>query len=311
MYFPYLRGKQYEVIAIRELVEKKLIDKTNILPIIEPVNLSRSLNITINILKNLKYPIGIIINPKVGSLIDQQSNIINNFLSNFNDFSIFPCLYTNNNLNEEIQYLFKNNTLITKNQLIIIHDINISPDIFQSAFLQDENPYKNLIPYQKSMLRRGINNKILFEDRFPEQPRNADYLNNPDEFFSDDHLFNTEDGFEGFSDYSIIGSSYSESGFKRPYAVAIHITYFDENSILKIRHFVSDSNLDYQDIPNKFYEALQKLIIWKNNSAINTYALAEFENIYNNQTFPNLGPVKKLSIMHHLELMNNFFESQK
>ena len=34
MYFPYLRGRQFELIALRELVERKKIGQ-NIIPIIE------------------------------------------------------------------------------------------------------------------------------------------------------------------------------------------------------------------------------------------------------------------------------------
>ena len=47
MYFPYLRGRQFELIALRELLEKRLIgDK--IVPIIEPVKLTSTLVKTLN-----------------------------------------------------------------------------------------------------------------------------------------------------------------------------------------------------------------------------------------------------------------------
>ncbi|WP_434509785.1 hypothetical protein [Desulfitobacterium sp. AusDCA] len=38
MYFPYLRGGQFELIAIRELIEQSLIGES-IIPVIEPVKL--------------------------------------------------------------------------------------------------------------------------------------------------------------------------------------------------------------------------------------------------------------------------------
>ena len=37
MYFPYLRGRQFELIALRELVGKDVLS-SRITPIIEPVN---------------------------------------------------------------------------------------------------------------------------------------------------------------------------------------------------------------------------------------------------------------------------------
>ena len=36
MYFPYLRGRQFELIALRELIENDCIN-SSIIPIIEPV----------------------------------------------------------------------------------------------------------------------------------------------------------------------------------------------------------------------------------------------------------------------------------
>ena len=42
MYFPYLRGRQYELIALRELLENNKLSN-NVIPIIEPVRLSPTL----------------------------------------------------------------------------------------------------------------------------------------------------------------------------------------------------------------------------------------------------------------------------
>lgn len=46
MYFPYLRGRQFELIALRDLVEKGVLSD-KIIPIIEPVKLSSTLIKTI------------------------------------------------------------------------------------------------------------------------------------------------------------------------------------------------------------------------------------------------------------------------
>lgn len=46
MYFPYLRGRQYELLALRELIgNDKLSDK--IIPVIEPVKITSTLLSTI------------------------------------------------------------------------------------------------------------------------------------------------------------------------------------------------------------------------------------------------------------------------
>ena len=76
MYFPYLRAKQYELIALREIAS--LIGKrVNIHPIIEPIK--RNDNGLIKACSELikfKIPFTIIINPKVGEVIGHSEELI-------------------------------------------------------------------------------------------------------------------------------------------------------------------------------------------------------------------------------------------
>lgn len=53
MYFPYLRGRQFELIAIRELVSQKLIGG-QVIPIIEPVHLTNTLIKTLEVCSSQK-----------------------------------------------------------------------------------------------------------------------------------------------------------------------------------------------------------------------------------------------------------------
>lgn len=46
MYFPYVRGRQYELLALRELIENDILS-SKIIPVIEPVKLSPTLLKTI------------------------------------------------------------------------------------------------------------------------------------------------------------------------------------------------------------------------------------------------------------------------
>lgn len=171
-------------------------------------------------------------------------------------------------------------------------------------------PRYSLIPYDRAFSRKVPKSKVIFENKFNKTPRNVDYLLNDDEFFSDDHLFFDDEGYKGFSDYSVVGSEYNESGFA-PLAVAIHIVYFDENKNLRIHHFVSDTNDDINDPAGKFGEALEKLIMWiQKNSVTKTEGLRLFEECYKYGKYPGLGTVKKYSIMHHLELINMFLEGK-
>ena len=162
----------------------------------------------------------------------------------------------------------------------------------------------------ESDFRRTIRNKhrVLLSDNFRKQEKNANY-ENADEFYTRDHLYYQDDGYVGFSDFSIVGDEYTESGFA-PYAVAIHIVYFDDNKEMRVQHFVSDTNDDYSDTTGKFHEALEKLIEWNKEKKLDTYAMRIFQSLYDEESYPGLGSVKKLSIMHHIELVSRFLDEQ-
>ena len=148
---------------------------------------------------------------------------------------------------------------------------------------------------------------MLLADKFNKLDRNNDYIDVDDEPFSEDHIFYMEDGYVGFSDYSVVGKDYSETGFA-PYAVAIHIVYLDKDDSLRVKHFVSNSNDDISDPAGKFKEALSKLVAWNKTKRLNTRAIKEFEDLYYREAYPGLGTVKKLSIMHHLELIGKYLD---
>ena len=103
---------------------------------------------------------------------------------------------------------------------------------------------------------------------------------------------------------------FDEGGFA-PWAVAIHIVYFDNNNKMRICHFVSDSVDDnFGAVAEKFYQAVTKLVNWFNdgNERQKTFALSKFIEHHEKETYPGLPTIKKLSIMHHLELMGKFLD---
>ena len=162
--------------------------------------------------------------------------------------------------------------------------------------------------------RRSIENFIELNDSFRKKTRNQDYAKDIDQIFSEEHKFYLEDGFSGFSDYSIIVAEYIDSGFA-PKAVAIHIVYFDFNNTLRIHHFVSNSNDDISNPAGKFAEALKKLIEWMDSDGFDhekndSKALDEFRMLYSTGMYSGLGVVKRLSIKHHLEIMGRFLEAE-
>lgn len=309
MYFPYLRGRQYELIAIRELVQKGKLNSF-VVPIIEPVKLSSTLTNTIDICEKNGNSIAFIVNPQVGSLYaDARKDKTGKKLDDLYTLAIqskniIKTIITGNDSESKVNDLLSNG--ISKNEIMSIYLDREGISDYEMLF--DKSAKYNVIPYDMAF-RRIRENRILLSDRFDavKKERNNDYAKKEDEFFSDDHLYYDTDGYLGFSDYSIVGHEYQEAGFA-PYAVAIHIVYFDEEKNLRIHHFVSDSNDDINDPARKFYEAVAKLVEWNSKMQLETEGIKMYEELYRTGAYPGLGVVKKLSIMHHLQLMGEYLE---
>lgn len=313
MYFPYLRGRQYELLALRELATNDLLG-AHVIPIIEPVKLSPTLVNTMADFIRVNHPVSVIRNPSVGAFMSdwkdardetKEAGYRQRFTNQYENPTIIKSLIIQRNAIPLLEYWM--NQGISKEELLVISANRDYLNIYESLF-GSTIPRYVLMPDESAFRRKVRHHKVLLDDKFEKQDRNADYQNIDDEFFSDDHLYYKEDGFVGFSDYSVVGNEYLEAGFA-PYAVAIHIVYFAEDQSLRIKHFVSDSNEDINNPALKFYQAVSKLAMWYNsdpNPVELTAGLKIFLQHYEQQSYPGLGTVKKLSIMHHLELMGKY-----
>ena len=295
MYFPYLRGRQYELIALRELLENNKLGSA-VIPIIEPVRLSPTLVSTLEGFKDKRQKCSIVMNPSVGSFLEEYSDVSES--ENFYYVSLMSKDYSLEDNFKSIADIGKQITVCKK------------PDDLQGYnknYMNQETAY-NFISEIGRLKREVQGNKVKIIDNFVKLARNTDYSDKDDEFFSDDHKYFIKDEYKGFSDYSIVGEEYSESGFA-PYAVAIHIVYFDSDENLRIHHFVSESNQDPTNPAGKFKEALEKLITFVSEGRVErTLAINEFEKLYKTGSYPGLGTVKKLSIMHHIELVSKYLD---
>lgn len=308
MYFPIFRGRQFELLALRECVSKKILSD-QIIPIIEPVKVSSTYIKTIDSFIEAGKSIAIICNPQVGSW-DKDLNKASNdkmrgqVYEQLKDDNVISSFYVTSELNSCVELANKNGLSIDSLLLLCNNPEYVN---YYESVIGDSTPLYNVIPDKGDFRRRIRPNRVMCEDHFPKQMRNIDYSDIETEFFSSDHLYYADDGYRGFSDYSIVGEEYNETGFA-PYAVAIHIVYFDEKNILRIAHFVSDSNDDISDPARKFAEAVEKLVKWNRTMKLDTVGIREFEAAFENETYPGLGVLKKYSIMHHLELMSRYLD---
>ncbi len=307
MYYPLLRGRQNELLAIKELLSNSTLSN-KIVPIIEPVKLSPTLVNTLDAFSEANRPIILIRNPKVGSFATDARNSKNEkYLNKLREIAIKPeilrGIIADSEMPDKVNSWYEDG--VDDSQII---SICTNPDFikYHELAFNDKNSIKTVVPYAPAF-RKIHTDRILLDDKFNKKSRNQDYSEDSDEFFSNDHLYYLEDNYLGFSDYSIIGNEYSESGFA-PYAVAIHIVYFDDNMELRVRHFVSEDNDDISDPANKFYQALDQLVEWNKSKKLDTFGIKMFEKIHAEESYPGLGIVKKLSLMHHLELIGRYLD---
>lgn len=194
--------------------------------------------------------------------------------------------------------------------LFLYKDPN-SLDFYQGHGARNAPRY-SLVPDRREFRRHRAPSTVLCEDVcenvFHRQERNVDYLDRPSDFFSADHRFFREEGYAGFADYSVIGAQYSEIGFTQ-YALAIHIVYFDAEYNLRVAHFVSEANGDLSNPAGKFAEAAGKLAAWNESMQLETVGIRALLEACRQRTCPVPGAIRKLSLMHHLELMSRFFEA--
>lgn len=312
MYFPFLRGKQFELIALREIIDvlKKNKDKASL--VIEPVKDSSTLRTTLKKLRDNDINFTLIVNPIVGDLINKTkdilqllSNSMGNSLIDYDNYQVGVYIRNETEFSKQVKVLSTIDFQCKGFTLIHIGEVQ-DHKVFNKISSVGSIQY-NLINFNKTSRRYYRNfdssTRVSLDDYFSSQQRNADYQHYTDEPFSEEHKYYQEDGFQGFSDYLTIGEPYSDGGFL-PYAVAIHLTYATEDSKIRVKHFVSDSNEDSSDVAGKFAEALKKLIDWVDvRNPKETLAIREFRNLYENGHFPGLGSIKKLSIMNHIELV--------
>jgi hypothetical protein len=307
MYLPYLRGKQFELIALRELSELLHHNSEKVSPIIEPVKDSATIKSTIRELIDKNINFTLIINPQVGTFRDigKILEMLKSIAGTSTNFQIGVIFNGKQNRKEILDKLRDYKSIV--HSLTLVHyyvhdDIKSIIDDLSSEFVIKYN----VINFGKINRRYSrnfpVDTLVELDDYFISQTRNSDYLTIDDSAFSEEHLYYLEEGFIGFSDFLSVGENYSDSGFL-PYAIAIHISYGTQDSKIRIKHFVSDSNDDNSDIAGKFDEAINKLIIWCDETGYTSIAIEKFRELHENGHFPGLGTLKKLSIINHIALI--------
>jgi hypothetical protein len=304
MYYPYFRGKQFELLTIRR--NKNFIKNSDIIPIIEPARADFSaLNTCIKELNNSETPYVLVVNPSVGEL-EKDKESFSKILDNVDGVTKIAVIIKSNTDISAIST--KLSASSKKLDVYFIHETT-TKQRRELEIIANWAASVTHIASEKGIVRSygdifTTPQIIQISDPFAnfKQSRNLDYENNNESIFTTSNLFYVEDGFVGYSDYLTIGKDFIEGGML-PKVVVINLTYRKDNDQnIYIQHFVSTNNAGTNaDVAGKFYDALCRLIKFvKDEQLTSNIAIEKFRALYKDEKFPGLGSIKELSMTNHL-----------
>lgn len=307
VYYPYFRGKQFELLAIRE--SAKTMADAGFVPIIEPVRESlTTLSRALGAIRESGGRAIVVTNPRYGDFRGGGSGILGLLEDEYPEDDAITA-----------GVLLRSDTLPGVAVAELNADVQRMPSLIHDGFTEpaqlaqsipDGVSLTNIFvdDQANTLYRRHFtgSNRVILKDGF-EQMKNADYLRQPIQTFSDLHVIYREMNMDGYGDFLTVGDAYSEGGGPA-YAVAIHLTFVDSDrdDQMFIEHFVSDTNDTPTDPAGKFAQALDKLIVTLEqfpNRFSETTAIAKFRELRDREHFPGLGTLKKLSMIHHVETL--------
>lgn len=315
MYYPFLRARQFELISLRELAIEGATQGC-IIPILEPVKSTfNNLNLAYRVFEEQNQKVYLIVNPSVGELIGDSEHYLD-YLNELNNEIVFPAFHYRNNNRSNSEYITQSINKFGLNQCMLIckNDISENDEEFKNLAQLEQVTVINIEdPSRNRALNRFVQSLektyIRLDDLFEKQARNSDFLNIEEHRFSEEHIYYNQENFNGFSDYTVLPSEFSDGG-STPRAVVIHLTYINQQNQIMIRHFTSLTNDSIANIQGKFAEAAQKAVEYCRLNHLTNSAIMELENYFDEQHYPGLGTVKKISIKNHLLILSHYLRNR-
>jgi len=304
MYFPYLRGRKEELLAVLEAAPV-LRAHNNVVPIIEPVNNGSK---RISRLLDLGFEICIIHNPSKGEFVHPAS-LPAPIREMFAKQRAIATLRTTPNTTADGIRSFAG-----RFSRVAFH-IAAPPNATALRAIVEVNPTYVIFSDHSEHPSRDMPRDICvrLDDGFRRQAKNQLYGTRPEEL-TRFHL-DEDRRFGHFGDYSIVGNHYPKKGGGQPWSVALHHVFQNgaRKSPLIVRHFVSDTGGFAGAAAQKTLEALRKLITFQRTAELlssdnATPTISKYVELDATSHFPGLGMMKRLAIRHHLELTSTVIQ---
>ncbi len=308
MYHPYFRGKQYELVTVREMAP--LFKQANFRPIVEPVRETLSgLSRALDEVDKVDGQAVVIVNPHHGDLSGTGGQLTELLKERFLDrpgISAGILLKQNLSLKQALG-LYREHS--THSPVFIHAGFADAKALAEALGTPTKNqPHIFLENYCGKLYQKHFKDayRVLLRDGF-QRKRGRDY--DAIEPFSDLHATFQDEGMDGFGDFLTVGDEYSETGGPA-YTVVIHLTFInhEQDDTMQIYHFKSKRQDTPTDPAGKFAEALDEMMktLQRPDAKIfETNAMKELKDLHRERHFPGLGYVKKLSMSHHIETLAN------
>lgn len=306
MYYPYLRGKLFE---LETLLEVSGDVYKNTFPIIEPVNNNRTAVLRYKSLVQRKIPFIFIVNPRHPkvpfSIARIQQLFIEDILSDHTNLTL-GYIVDQLSSTAELSAFLRANPDHPK-AVIFKYTLTSADLAAYDTVLKAHTPEILLFDDRKisSRMLKTLNwhtNQVIITDGFQRQDRNADY---PlmDAFDSYTSTW-VEDGWQGMGDYLTIGDHFAEGG-GQPYVVTFHITVPNGND-LEIYHYSSTTLSTVKGrVGPKFLEACNMLVSSPHTTPLSSTGLSNYRDWNSRSHTSVLGAAKKASMKHHIEMVSS------
>lgn len=309
MYLPFLRGKQFEFLALREVAFELGENCANVIPIVEPVkkDLKAAIN-AFSVLKQYKMKFAVILNPNHGDFETPFEGFVESVVEQLGDNDNWvPAFFLGKNSPQGISDIVSKYDFP---EIMLVETGALDVDGFDAVL---SLPQARYIVYSDAdsrvldrKLRRYANlNKVRLDDNFRAEKTNKGYRGQEDQKFTDVHRYYKEEGFFGLSDYTTLSSTFNDGG-ALPRVLAIHLTYEKNEEEVWIHHSLSHSyDNGAENVQLKFKEAAEDVRDFFADRP-KTAGIQEILNYLDAGKYPGLGVLKKLSMKNHIVLMSRF-----
>ena len=151
MYYPYFRGKQFDLLALKSLLEMEQLS-LEVQPVIEPIRQSKTFWDTVELFQKKAHPFFVIVNPQAGDFLTEEGSRLLQTLPNAKAYII----------DQPIE------TIDCQPDLWVVHG---SAPALASDWSKNRTPI--LVGQEFRLLKKIQGPKILMHDFFTRLPRTA------------------------------------------------------------------------------------------------------------------------------------------